>query len=296
MAIPVIQPLVPGFVASIEGVDVARATDEDLAAVKSALITYPVLVLPCQQITAEEQIAFAGRFGPVDDESSLPGKFRATGSSKEILELSIQERTQDGLVRNKVSFGTTFWHTDGTFKRVPAHLSMLYGLKVTREGGETQFADLRADYDRLPCHLKTLIEKLVAEHCVMRASLLLGHQHTQAELEEGEAVSAYRIVRMLPESGRKTLYLSVHATQILGMPTDEGRVLLSDLTEIATRPDNVYTHRWSQFDFVIWDNRCTNHRLRYYYSSQERLLRRVSTRDEVFPTLPLAELQAQLAV
>ena len=180
--------------------------------------------------------------------------------------------------RRVLDMGNKFWHTDSSFKSVPAHLSMLYGISVTREGGETQFADMRAAWDSLPDQWKELVEGLVTEHSAFTARRALGFEDFQSDHPEIHKRVTHDLVRILPETGRRTLYLSAHADRIVGMPLPVGRMLLTELTELATQPDNVYTHRWQEGDLVIWDNRCTMHRMRRYRANAEqRRLRRATT-------------------
>jgi len=282
-----LTPLAPGFVARIDGVDAARPTEADIAAIKAAQVEYAVIVLPDQQMTQEEQAAFGAKFGPLDVNAT--SKRYNIGLRADLLGVSNVGDDRAPLPptdpRRLLDLGNKFWHTDSSFKGVPAHLSMLYGIRVSSDGGETQFADLRAGYEGLSADWKALIDGLVAEHSGIHSRVMLGFDDWAPEqLRTLGALVAYDIVRTLPESGRKTLYLSAHAAHIIGLPIPVGRMLLHELTELATTQDNVYTHTWRTNDFVIWDNRCTMHRLRRYKASTEaRDLRRVSTLDPAFP-------------
>jgi alpha-ketoglutarate-dependent 2,4-dichlorophenoxyacetate dioxygenase len=291
-----ITPLFPGFAARIEGIDAARATDDDIGAVKAAMVEHAVIVLPAQNLTAPQQVAFAAQFGPIDT-NELAQKFHKPDIAQELVEPSNNDPKQAANARLRImELSNTIWHTDSSYKTVPAHLSMLYALEAASKGGETQFADMRAGYDGLPEDLKADIEDMVAEHCVMQRRLMLGYVHTPEEREAFKPVAAYNIVRTLPESGRKTLYLSGHASHILGLPYAEGRVLLNELTERATVKDYVYTHKWTRNDLVIWDNRCTMHRIcRYDVTKERRHLRRVATRDDAFPNRQPSLLEGKSA-
>jgi alpha-ketoglutarate-dependent 2,4-dichlorophenoxyacetate dioxygenase len=187
--------------------------------------------------------------------------------------------------RRPLDMGNKFWHTDSSFKDIPAHLSMLYGVRVATSGGETQFADLRAGYDTLSDDMKRLAHPLVALHSAVHSRRMMGFdEFTEGLRDELEKTVAHDVVRELPETGRRTLYLSSHASGIVGLPVPVGRVLLHELIEHATSPDNVFTHNWRENDLVIWDNRCTMHRLRRYKASTDaRVLRRVTTQDPAFP-------------
>jgi alpha-ketoglutarate-dependent 2,4-dichlorophenoxyacetate dioxygenase len=276
-----LTPLSPEFAARIDGIQAASASQADIAFVRAALIDHCVLVLPGQQLADDEQARFAASFGELDSYSQMSGDY-ARGMRKDLLQVS--NLGDDGRPvgfddrRRLLDMGNRFWHTDASFKPVPAHLSMLYGIEVTRQGGETQFADMRAAWDNLEADRRDLVEGLSAEHSATTARRALGFDDFR---EDNPAVTSrvtHDLVRMLPETGRKTLYLSAHADHIVGMPVPAGRLLLAELTEHATRPGNVFTHRWQTRDLVIWDNRCTMHRAcRYRADRETRQLRRAST-------------------
>ncbi len=281
--------LASGFAARIEGLDAARATTADIAAIKAALVDHPIIVLPDQRLSAEDQMAFAANFGPFDSNPEAAGRDYNRGLPSELLAISnagdsdapaeVMDR------RRMLDIGNKLWHSDSSFKAVPAYLSMLYAIETPSVGGETQFADLRAGYDALSDDMKRMIEGLVAEHSVLHSREALGFDDWDAAQRERMGTwVAHDLVRTLPDSGRRTLYLSSHASHIVGMPKPIGRMLLHELTEIATAPAHVYTHHWRRGDFVLWDNRCTMHRLRRYRASDElRVLRRVTTLAPEFP-------------
>ena len=171
------------------------------------------------------------------------------------------------------------WHTDASFRAVPGALSLLYAHVVPDEGGDTEFADMRAAYDALPLKTKDQIEVLVAEHSIWHSrGQLAVTKYTEEELKSLPPVPQ-RVVRRHPGSHRKTLYVASHASHIIGMPLADGRLLLMDLIEHATQRQFVHSHTWKQGDLVIWDNRCTMHRARPFDTTKVRDLRRVTTRD-----------------
>ena len=283
-----ITPLAPGFACKIEGLGAAAPSADDIAAMKSAMADYAVVVLPQQRLSEEAQVAFAERFGPLDTNTHASHQYNQ-GLRTDLLSVS---NAGDGEApatasdrRRLLDIGNKFWHSDSSFKRVTGHLSMLYALKAPAEGGETQFADLRAGYDGLSDEWKQLVGPLVAEHSVFHSREMLGFADWRPEQKAApDTHAAHDLVRTLPESGRKSLYLSAHACEIIGLSLPVGRMLLHELTELATTQNNVYTHRWSDHDLVIWDNRCTMHRLRRYRAGSDlRVLRRVTTVDPTFP-------------
>jgi alpha-ketoglutarate-dependent 2,4-dichlorophenoxyacetate dioxygenase len=173
-----------------------------------------------------------------------------------------------------------FWHTDSSFKRIPGKYSLLHARAIPPEGGETEFADLRSAYDALPDETKRTIDGLVAEHSLLYSNRILGLPDFSPEEQAVFESVPQRLVRLLPESRRKTLYLASHASHIVGWPVPEGRVLLAELTEFATQREFVHRHSWQIGDLVIWDNRCTMHRVRPYDELRYRRdLRRTMVRD-----------------
>jgi alpha-ketoglutarate-dependent 2,4-dichlorophenoxyacetate dioxygenase len=178
------------------------------------------------------------------------------------------------------ALGNQLWHSDASFRPISGALSMLHAHVVPPEGGDTEFADLRAAYDTLDTRMQTMIEDLVAVHSIFHSRGLLGHTtYTDAERASLPDVR-HPLVRRHPGSGRKTLYLGSHASHIVGMPVPEGKLLLRDLMDHATERRFVHTHRWTVGDLVIWDNRCTLHRGRRYDDARhKRDLRRVTTQD-----------------
>ena len=177
------------------------------------------------------------------------------------------------------------WHTDSSFKRIPAKYSLLSARVVPASGGETEFADLRAACDALPEAMKMRMESLVAEHCLFYSRAIIGFaDFTEQERAIAPAMPQV-LVRYLPGSRRKSLYLASHASRIVGMPIPEGRLLLRDLTDHSTRREFVYRHCWKCGDLVMWDNRCTMHRGRPYDDLGERREMRRTTVQDVASTL-----------
>lgn len=294
MALEVV-PLIPGFAARFEGVDAANPSDRDIAAMKDAMIDYTVVVLPRQDLSEEAQVAFGERFGPLDSNGQTSKEYNR-GMRTDLLSVSNagdgdRPATIDDR-RRLLDIGNKLWHSDSSFKAVTARYSMLYGLQVASVGGETQFADMRAAYDALSDEWKAMIADLVAEHCSMHSRVMLGFDGWTGERRQAVAQShAHDLVRVIPETGRKSLYLSAHAERVIGLPLPVGRMLLHELTELATQPEHVYTHRWERHDLVIWDNSCTLHRARRYRAATEvRAFRRVTTLDTRFPERDIASV------
>lgn len=281
-----VTPTRPEFVAEIAGVDVSRPLNPaDRQAIEDAIDRYAVVVFRGQTLDDEKQVAFARNFGPIAS-SALKLRHRDIKHRIESSDVAdISNLDGDGNVlkpdarRRLDGLANRLWHTDASFRAVPGALSMLYAHVIPDEGGDTEFADLRAAYDALPEAKKNELEGLVAEHSIWRSREQLGVvQYTEEERASLPPVPQ-RLVRTHPGSRRKTLYLAAHASHILGMPVADGRLIILDLIEHATQPRFVHAHRWARGDLVIWDNRCTMHRARPFDTTKVRDLRRVTTRD-----------------
>ena len=281
-----VTPVHPEFVAEIGGVDVAKPlSPSDRQAIEDAINRYAVVVFRGQTLDDERQVAFAGNFGPIES-SALKLRHRDIKHRIESSQVAdISNLDGDGNVmkpdarRRLDGLANRLWHTDASFRAVPGALSMLYAHVIPGEGGDTEFADMRAAYDALPETKKKELEGLVAEHSIWRSREQLGVvQYTDEERASLPPVPQ-RVVRTHPGSHRKTLYLAAHASHILGLPVADGRLIILDLIEHATQPRFVHAHRWAKGDLVIWDNRCTMHRARPFDTTKVRDLRRVTTRD-----------------
>ena len=281
-----VTPTHPEFVAEIGGVDLARPLKPtDRQTIEDAINRYAVVVFRGQTLDDEKQVAFAGNFGPIES-SALKLRHRDIKHRIESSQVAdISNLDGDGNVmkpdarRRLDGLANRLWHTDASFRAVPGALSMLYAHVIPEEGGDTEFADMRAAYDALPEAKKKELEGLVAEHSIWRSREQLGVVQYSEEERASLPPVPQRVVRTHPGSHRKTLYLAAHASHILGLPVADGRLIILDLIEHATQPRFVHTHRWAKGDLVIWDNRCTMHRARPFDTTKVRDLRRVTTRD-----------------
>src|SRR3981189_864780 len=281
-----VKPVTPDFVAEISGIDLARPlASANRDAIEDAINRYAVLLFRGQTLGDDQQIAFARHFGPIQASAQ---KARHTGikhrlASSEIADISNLDGDSNVLgaksKRRLDWLANRLCHTDAAFRAVPGALSMLYAHVVPDEGGDTEFADLRAAYDALPDKSKKQLEGLIAEHSIWHSRGQLAVTTYTPEERASLPPVPQRVVRTHPGSGRKTLYVAAHASHIIGMPIADGRLLLMDLVAHATQPRLVHAHTWKQGDLVIWDNRCTMHRARPFDTTRVRDLRRVTTRD-----------------
>ena len=281
----------PGFVAEVKGINLRHPlAAEQLAEITSAVDIYPVLIFPDQRIDDGQQISFSQNFGllEVSLTGALPGYAtnRVDPRVSDVSNINGKNELLRADDRRRMNFlANQLWHTDSSFKKIPAKYSLLSARVVPASGGETEFADMRVAYDALPQAMKMRVEPLMAEHSLFYSRALIGFSDfTEAERSIAPAMPQV-VVRYLPGSRRKSLYLASHASHIVGMPIPEGRLLLRDLTDHSTRREFVYQHCWRAGDLVMWDNRCTMHRGRPYDDLGERREMRRTTVQDVASTL-----------
>jgi alpha-ketoglutarate-dependent 2,4-dichlorophenoxyacetate dioxygenase len=260
-----IYPVTPDFAAEIGDVDLSRVIEpSDVDAITDAFAKYAVLIFPDQHLSQDQHLDFAKHFGPLETTIALYRKDQPLRVRKEFADVS--NLSPDNEVWGKDSrqrmfqLGNRLWHTDSSFKRLPARASLLYARAIPPIGGHTEFADERAAYDAFDGDMKHRLDSLVAEHSIFNSRARLGFTEFSDEERQGMPPVPQVVVRTIPESGRKSLYLASHAGRIFGMADQEGRALIEELVAHATQRQFVYTHRWRVHDLVIWDNRCTMHR------------------------------------
>lgn len=260
-----VHPVTPDFAAEVGDVDLSQPlTPETLAQIRQAFWTWSVLIFPDQKLTAEQHLAFARHFGPHETSigvynQAMPRRLPAQLADVSNLDDEARPWGRDSRQR-MFQLGNRLWHTDSSFKYLPALASALYARSIPPVGGHTEFADLRAAYDALPAARRAELEGLVAEHSIFCSRAKLGFTDFSATERQALPPVPQMLVRTIPQTGRRTLYLASHASHILGMPVEQGRALLAELIEHATQRRFVYTHRWRLHDVVMWDNRCTMHR------------------------------------
>jgi len=279
-----LEPLHPVFAAKASGIDLTRPlSPADVGAVNAAMNEHGVLVWRGQPLTAQQQINFATSFGPLD--IGLKRVFKRPERLEDERLIDISNVDVQGNVarrdspKNLSNFANQLWHSDSSFMKPRAAYSMLHCVIKPSWGGDTEFADLRHAYDTLDERTRAQIEHLEAEHYALHTRLLLGDEAYTDEQKKEIPPAVWPLVDTHPGSGRKVLFVGVHARQILGWPTAEGRIFLLDLLEHATQRERVYRHEWQVGDLVIWDNRSTLHRGRRYDIGERRELRRTTIND-----------------
>lgn len=271
------------FVGEVSGIDLREPlSSEDVATIEAGMDQYAVLVFRGQNITDEQQIAFSQNFG--DIEMKLGGNIRSETRVNELInDVSNLDNNNKPFDREDrfryFNLGNHLWHSDSSFRAVPAKYSLLSGRKIPSEGGNTEFADMRAAYDALDDKTKAQINDMVCEHSQIYSRGKLGFTFNDEEIDLMKPVRQ-AMVRSHPVTGRKSIYLSAHAGAIIGMPLPEAKLFLMNLTEFATERRFVYAHKWAQYDLVMWDNRQVMHRARGYDETQPRDMRRTTIAGE----------------
>jgi alpha-ketoglutarate-dependent 2,4-dichlorophenoxyacetate dioxygenase len=239
---------------------------------------YSVLVFRGQALSDEQQMAFSERWGPLETTVRTLGGEDRLGAH--IVDLSNTD--PDGKLmgwddrRMLYQSGNQLWHSDSSFKPVPAHSSALSARVIPPEGGETEFASMRVAYEHLDENVRRDLDRLIVVHSFGFSRSMID-PGIGTEIGRDYPPVRHALVRANPRNGRRSLYIGSHAWFIEGIGLDESRILIARLLEQTTRPDRVYRHRWQVGDLVMWDNRCVLHRGRPWDSARyERVMHRTT--------------------
>jgi alpha-ketoglutarate-dependent 2,4-dichlorophenoxyacetate dioxygenase len=275
----------PCFAAEVGPIDLRIVHDaETLAEIRAGMDEYAVLLFRDQPFTDEEQLAFARRLdGELHTKTGSRVLVKSRLGNEAVADISNLDADGDimktGDRRRMYSLGNRLWHTDASFQDPPGRYSMLSAKVVPTGRADTEFADTRAAYDALDGEAKARLEGLRVHHSIAHSRQLLGFEFSADEAEALKG-AVHPLVRTLPRSNRRSLYVASHASRIIDWPVPEGRLLLHDLIEHATQREFVYRHSWRVGDLVIWDNRGTMHRATPFDdATYRRELRRVTTLD-----------------
>jgi alpha-ketoglutarate-dependent 2,4-dichlorophenoxyacetate dioxygenase len=273
-----VRRLHPHFAAEITGVYLRDLDDPTFAQLRDAFEEHSVLVFHDQHLTDDEQIAFTRRFGPLEETTrSIAQNARVAPQIADLSNVDAEGRTLSADDRRMLYHkGNQLWHSDSSFKPVPAMASLLSAREVPPAGGETEYASLRAAWDALPQALQRRLEGMIAVHSFAYSRGLIAPGLLLPEQEAALPPVKQQLVRENAATGRKAVYLGSHASHIVGMPVDEGRRLLRDLLEHATQPQFVFQHRWRVGDCVMWDNRAVLHRGRPWDAQYRRVMHRTT--------------------
>lgn len=285
-----LRKLHPVFAAEVTGIDLTQPVSrDDVATIEAGMDEYAVLVFPGQKLTDQQQLDFTRNFGELESYNT-PGHIRKPAESRlgaGIADFSNLDKS--GAImsdQDRVWFfklGDRLWHSDSSFRPVPAKYSLLSGRVIPSWGANTDFADMRAAYDALDARTKAEVENLVCEHSLAFSREAIGFTDLTPEERAAFRPVRQRLVRTHPVTGRKSLFLSAHAGAIEGWTVPEARMFLRDLTEFATHDRFVYSHAWRLNDLVIWDNRTTMHRARRFDRNEVRDVRRTTLAGDVIP-------------
>ena len=270
------------FAGEVTGIDLTKPlSTESVSAIHDGMDEYAVLVFRGQPLTADEQLAFSKQLGEIehaigtslreDKDARLPSTFA------DVSNLDRDERPFDINDRRRLfAIGNRLWHSDSSFKVIPAKYSILHAISIPSRGGNTEFAHMPSAYDALDEEIKGEIDDLICEHSQIFSRQQVGFTElTKEEIERFEPVRQ-RLIRRHPKTGRKSLYLSSHAGRIDGLSVPDAKLLLLDLVNHATQKKFVYIHKWQVGDLVMWDNRQTMHRVRPFPVNQPRDMRRTT--------------------
>jgi alpha-ketoglutarate-dependent 2,4-dichlorophenoxyacetate dioxygenase len=276
----VIRKVHPHIGAEVLGLDLRKPIDEpSFEAVRDAFHAHSVLVFRNQNISDDQQVEFSHRFGELEKTS-----FAIAAPNPYIYSLSNVDDhgnvlESDTKKRNFLLVNTR-WHTDSSFREIPAMASVLSGREVPRQGGDTCFASMRVGYEALAEGRRKTLEGLVGLHHYAYSLSLFGDSGVSQEEKDALPAVAHPLVRTHKPTGRKSLYVSGHIERLVGMPVEEGCVLVKELIDWCTRPEFVYQHQWQQHDLVMWDNRCTLHRATLIPEVERRIMHRTTIAGE----------------
>ena len=273
-----VNRLTDNFAAEIRGVDLSQKIPSgDFADVKTAFEQHSILVFPDQPLTDQQQIIFSERFGEL--EKTINSK-KQSGAGKPVTVLT--NVGKDGEViapedrRMVFNTGNQMWHTDSSFKPVPAMMSLLSGREVPSEGGETEFASMRAAYDGLDDKQKHELEHLICIHDFAYSRSLIDTSLLDREDRHELPPVRQAMIRINPVNRRKNLFLGAHASYVEGWPLEKGRTLIIELNRHITDNKYIYKHTWKRNDLVIWDKRCALHRGRPWQKIDKRVMHRTT--------------------
>ena len=272
-----IIPLGPGFAAELRDIALAEITTDNDAyrEARAAFEQYSVLVFRDREVSDESQVAFSSRFGPLEVTHVAS---QGAGTNLVILstigmDAKVVPADHRLALRNRAN---QLWHSDSTFKSVPALASVLSARIIPEHGGETEFVSTRIAWDRLDPQLRGRLENAVAWHDYAYSRGKIGANIVAAEERAALPPHCWRMAWKNPINGRTALYIASHACAIEGMEEAAAQTLLADLMEAATAPGSSYVHTWRQGDVVMWDNRATLHRGRPWPAHEARLMVRTT--------------------
>ena len=281
----------PDFVGFISDIDLKTSlSDLLIKEIDDAINKYAVLVFKDQNINNEDQVRFTQYFGEIEASGKTSNITKASDRRlpTELADVSNLDKDNNPFTINDprriFNLGNRLWHTDSSFKSVPAKYSLLSGRNISKEGGNTEFGDMRAAYDNLDVKDKNKIEEMICEHSLIYSRQRLGFdmvkELSSEQIKNFDPVEQ-PLVRQNKLTNRKTIFLSSHIGKIKNWIRPDSMCFIDDLIEYATKDEFIYVHKWVQNDLIIWDNRQTMHRARAYDDlTEHRDMRRTTVLGE----------------
>ena len=270
----------PDFVGFISDIDLKTSlSDLLIKEIDDAINKYAVLVFKDQNINNEDQVRFTQYFGKIEASGKTSNITKASDRRlpTELADVSNLDKDNNPFTINDprriFNLGNRLWHTDSSFKSIPAKYSLLSGRNISKEGGNTEFGDMRAAYDNLDVKDKNKIEEMICEHSLIYSRQRLGFdmvkELSSEQIKNFDPVEQ-PLVRQNKMTNRKTIFLSSHIGKIRDWIRPDSMCFIDDLIEYATQIKFKYVHKWSQNDLIIWDNRQTMHRARAFDDLKEK--------------------------
>lgn len=281
--------LSPVFVGEVSPIDLRQVRDQEtLEKIRAGMDEFGVLVFRNQQFTNDDQLDFAQRFdGTLHAKTSVAVLGKNRFGNEALTDISNVNEKGEILAaddrRRASTVSNRLWHTDASFEDPAGRYSMLSARVLPPVRADTEFADMRAAHDALDEVRREELQSLKVHHSIVFSRSVLGFEFSEPERARLKG-AVHPLIRTIPGSGRKSLYLASHASHVVDWPVPEGRLLIRDLIEHATQREFTYCHEWQPFDFVIWDNRATMHRARPFDDKKyRRELCRTTTLDLPLP-------------
>ena len=276
------QRLSPAGGIEIPRMDLSRPLScQEKNVIRAAFLEHHILIFRDQRLSKEQQASFTEQFGEL--ESHVVRQFN--GSNTPLVH-TVSNLDRDGNPSYKpLTHGNYFWHTDKSYHALPSLATLLHAVELPEKGGDTQFANTQLAYEALPEDRKKELDGLFVVHSWEANRRNTGNKPASEEEKKERPPVTHPLVRIHPETGKNTLYVGIHTSHIVDLPEDEGRELLHELMEFATRDAFIYSHAWRKGDFVMWDNRCLLHRAiaNYPMNVQRRILHRTVIKGEDIP-------------
>lgn len=287
-----VTPLQQHIGAEISGIDLRAPLDRAMVeALEDAIAEHAVIVFRDQALTDDQQVAFVGHFGEIevnfqaamrpDHKQRLSKLFSDVGNIDE--NGAVYSATDR---RRLFKLSNMLWHSDNSYKPIPARLTILSGRIIPQDAPDTEFADMRAGWDALPAERQAAIEGLQVEHSVYYSRMRTGFTDFSAQELSAFPPVHHPLVRKHWRSGRKSIYVGAHSSHVVGWPVELGRKLVEELTAVATRSEFVYAHKWRLNDLVIFDNGVTMHRARPFDDERYKRALHKNVILELHPPIP----------